>query len=597
VPIDADALIPLLGAFPDAVLIATTDGRIIATNATLCALTGYSSEELRDASIEMLIPAGMRARHVALRSAYSAEGGARSMSDRPDIVLLRADGVEVPVNVALCSIPQGDDSVVVATVRDASNQRLADQAAQRERAFLNALNDVSTALLDEGNVDDTLRLLTRRARALLDADLAVLVLPAVDDEDTLVVHVADGLAASELLGSRLPASDAMTELTMRNREPVLIADGSKDSRLSHPPAWPAEMGATLIVPLHARGRTVGCMTIAKHRDRPMFAASDITFMTTFAEKATLAITFAKAQRLAEREAGLRIAAVRSERELALQHALVEQLEEVAKAKSDFVAKISHELRTPLACVIGYVEILIESCQPEADGEWNRILRIVDRNSHRLLLLIESLLTISLIETGGSSYTSERSTWTPSSGGSARQRHLPSHGQSSTSRSTSQRSCSSTRTANNWSAPCSILSTMRSSSPLPEVASRSHSEPATSRSRSPFATRAVEYPSPSNRTCSCDSSDRSGPKSKRSRVPASACTSPTRSSDCTAAPWRWRRLTKAPSSRCTCRSKDPRTSRAVSSTVWRSRPCDDTTSTYAATQQLLMRGDTRREYRS
>jgi PAS domain S-box-containing protein len=400
VPIEADALIPLLGAFPDAVLIATTDGQIIATNASLCALTGYSSEELRDASIETLIPTAKRARHVALRSAYSAEGGARSMSDRPDIVLLRADGVEVPVNVALCSIAQGDDTVVVATVRDASKQRLADQVAQRERAFLNALNDISTALLDDGNVDDTLRLLTRRARAVLDADLAVLVLPATDDEDTLVVHVADGLAASELLGSPLPTSDSMTELTMRNREPVLIADGSKDPRLSHPPAWPAEMGATLIVPLHARGRTVGCMTIAKHRDRPMFTASDVTFMTTFAEKATLAITFAKAQHLAEREAGLRVAAVRSERELALQHELVEQLETVAKAKSDFVAKISHELRTPLACVIGYVEILLEGCQPEAEGERNRILHIVDRNSHRLLLLIEALLTISLIETGG-----------------------------------------------------------------------------------------------------------------------------------------------------------------------------------------------------
>jgi PAS domain S-box-containing protein len=400
VPIEADALIPLLGALPDAVLIATTDGRIIATNATLCTLTGYSSEELRDASLEMLIPNRMRARHVALRSAYSSEGGTRSISDRTDIVLLRADGVEVPVDVALCSIPQGDETVVVATVRDASKQRLADQVAQRERAFLNALNDVSTALLDEGNVDDTLRLLTRRARAVLDADLAVLVLPAADDEDTLVVHVADGLAASELLGSPLPSSDSMTELTMRNREPVLIADGSNDPRLSHPPAWPAEMGATLIIPLHARGKTVGCMTIARHRDRPMFTASDITFMTTFAEKATLAITFAKAQHLAEREAGLRIAAVRSEREVALQHEMVEQLEALAKAKTDFVAKISHELRTPLTSVIGYVEILLEGCQPEADGEQNRILHIVDRNSHRLLLLIEALLTVSLIETGG-----------------------------------------------------------------------------------------------------------------------------------------------------------------------------------------------------
>ena len=408
---------------------------------------------------------------------------------------------------------------------------------------------MSTALLDEGDVDDTLRLLTRRARAVLDADLAVLVLPTSDDEDTLVVHVADGLAASELLGSPLPSSDSMTELTMRNREPVLIADGSNDPRLSHPPAWPADMGATLIIPLHARGKTVGCMTIAKHRDRPMFTASDITFMTTFAEKATLAITFAKAQHLAERDAGLRIAAVRSERELALQHEMVEQLEAVAKAKSDFVAKISHELRTPLASVMGYVEILIDGCQPEADGERNRILHIVDRNGHRLLLLIEALLTISLIETGGfelhlgsvdldALVDRVRQTTAPAIGLAQLELNVD---------------CAPDlqlyADGDQLQRPCSTWSTMQSSSPRPEVASTSRSAPATSRSRSPFETRAAEYPSASNRTCSCGSSDRFGPKNKRSRAPGSACTSPTRSSDCTAERWRSCRLIKAASSRC------------------------------------------------
>ena len=109
----------------------------------------------------------------------------------------------------------------------------------------------------------TLGLVTRRARSLLDADLAMLVLPAPDEDNTLVVRVADGLAARELLGSTLPADHSMAGLAMRDREPALIADGSKDPRLFRPPAWPHDIGATLIVPLHARGETLGSMTIAR----------------------------------------------------------------------------------------------------------------------------------------------------------------------------------------------------------------------------------------------------------------------------------------------------------------------------------------------
>ena len=141
----------------------------------------------------------------------------------------------------------------------------------------------------------TLGLVTRRARSLLDADLAMLVLPAPDEDNTLVVRVADGLAARELLGSTLPADHSMAGLAMRDREPALIADGSKDPRLFRPPAWPHDIGATLIVPLHARGETLGSMTIARQRGRPRFLTSDVTFMKTFAAHATLAMADARQQ--------------------------------------------------------------------------------------------------------------------------------------------------------------------------------------------------------------------------------------------------------------------------------------------------------------
>jgi len=285
----------LLQSIPDGVLVATTAGRIIAVNAQLCALAGYDEAELREQPIESLVPIRSRAEHVALRTAYAdTDGGVRAMSDRPDIALRRADGTEQPVDIALCTIPYADDHVVIATVRDASARRRSELVAERERAFLTAMNDVTGALLGGGAVDETLRAVTGHARALLDADLALLVLPERDRE-SLVIRVADGYAAHDLEFAVLPVERSLSGMVMREGEPILVAHASKDDRVFMPPSWPDDLGPALFVPLQARGETIGSLIVASRRAKPMFAASDVTLMKAFAAHAAIAVTDGRAQ--------------------------------------------------------------------------------------------------------------------------------------------------------------------------------------------------------------------------------------------------------------------------------------------------------------
>jgi signal transduction histidine kinase len=79
--------------------------------------------------------------------------------------------------------------------------------------------------------------------------------------------------------------------------------------------------------------------------------------------------------------------------------MLARMDELGRAKSDFVSKISHELRSPLTSVIGYVELLAEGAPGEPSPEQIRMLAIIDRNSRRLLALIEDLLTMSSVEAG------------------------------------------------------------------------------------------------------------------------------------------------------------------------------------------------------
>jgi two-component system, OmpR family, phosphate regulon sensor histidine kinase PhoR len=73
-----------------------------------------------------------------------------------------------------------------------------------------------------------------------------------------------------------------------------------------------------------------------------------------------------------------------------------RLKQLERTRQEFVANVSHELRTPLSLIKGYVETLLDGARNDpAIAE--RFLKIIERNTQRLDLLIQDLLTISALE--------------------------------------------------------------------------------------------------------------------------------------------------------------------------------------------------------
>jgi two-component system, OmpR family, phosphate regulon sensor histidine kinase PhoR len=73
-----------------------------------------------------------------------------------------------------------------------------------------------------------------------------------------------------------------------------------------------------------------------------------------------------------------------------------RLKQLERTRQEFVANVSHELRTPLSLIKGYVETLLDGARNDpAISE--RFLKIIERNTQRLDLLIQDLLTISALE--------------------------------------------------------------------------------------------------------------------------------------------------------------------------------------------------------
>lgn len=83
--------------------------------------------------------------------------------------------------------------------------------------------------------------------------------------------------------------------------------------------------------------------------------------------------------------------------LSTEQAAVERLRELERVKSDFVSTVSHELRTPITSILGYLELLADGAVGDLDPAQSALLGRIDRNSQRLLRLVEDLLQLSQIE--------------------------------------------------------------------------------------------------------------------------------------------------------------------------------------------------------
>ena len=79
--------------------------------------------------------------------------------------------------------------------------------------------------------------------------------------------------------------------------------------------------------------------------------------------------------------------------------MVSQLTQLDRNKADFMSMLSHELRTPLTSIIGYLDLLEAGHGGPLNEQQQQMLDVVDRNAHRLLELIEAIVTLDRLESG------------------------------------------------------------------------------------------------------------------------------------------------------------------------------------------------------
>ena len=121
-PVDAQFR-HLIESVPDAIIIADTNGQIVLVNSQAETMFGYRRDDLAGQPLSKLIPRRLRSAHTKNVTDFHSAPQARPMGlEKADLMGLRSDGTEFPVDISLSSFETPSGTVAFAAVRDISKQ-------------------------------------------------------------------------------------------------------------------------------------------------------------------------------------------------------------------------------------------------------------------------------------------------------------------------------------------------------------------------------------------------------------------------------------------------------------------------------------------
>ena len=371
----------MLDGAPDAILLVDGTGVIRLVNERAERLFGYSRSELLGRPSTLVLPDDVRAARDVQRDVYG----------------LRRDGSRFLAEISVSPLVTDGGPLITAVVRDITDRRrLEDDRVDRGRvevarahaeeigrraSFLAEASRVLAASLD---YEATLRSVARVAIPYLADYVLVDVLETQGRLRRLAAAHRDPLLEERLATAPVQApvtsgtsGTSVLDAVIERGEPTLVRDVSDDwlaARARDAEHLGAAVGARpsslMLVPLRARGRTLGVVSFALLNGTRRYALADLALAEDLAQRAALAADNAR---------------------------LYREAQDASRAKDEFLAVLSHELRTPLTPVLGWVRMLrTGTLAPEAT---ERALDTIERNTRLQAQLVEDLLDVSRIIAG------------------------------------------------------------------------------------------------------------------------------------------------------------------------------------------------------
>ncbi|GAA4356305.1 hypothetical protein GCM10023165_49240 [Variovorax defluvii] len=358
----------LFVAYPDALVLVDTQGRIVLANPAAVELLGYTAGELGGLSVEELVPDAIRPRHAAYRTAYAQQPRSRPMGTQMDLVARRKDGSEVMVEIALSPLQDHGLPYVVAAIRSVSAYPRVRQALQRTRyaECLASFGRLAVAARDPKKLLDRVPLMAAEALQVESAKILLLEPSGVE----LRIAAGVGLLPDEALGQRLPVErNSPAGSVVASGEPVLVGDYTSEKRFVIPRRYvEAGLVCELQVPLADRGRIIGTVAVRSRTPRP-FGDDEVRFLESLSSMLATVLQ-------------------RASSEEALDHA--QRLETVGQ----LTGGVAHDFNNLLTVISGNLQVLEDTPAYANDPFIQQLVDAATRATRRGAELTSKLLAFS-----------------------------------------------------------------------------------------------------------------------------------------------------------------------------------------------------------
>ena len=142
----------VMALFPDAAVTADSEGLIVSVNERAEELFGYEPGSLAGVSIETLVPERVRLRHRDHRASYLTHPQTRAMGVGLELTGRRRNGSEFPLDISLAPIMNEGQQLVVAAIRDVTEQRQATVAQAELATIVSSSLDAIIATSVDGHI-------------------------------------------------------------------------------------------------------------------------------------------------------------------------------------------------------------------------------------------------------------------------------------------------------------------------------------------------------------------------------------------------------------------------------------------------------------
>jgi len=245
---------------------------------------------------------------------------------------------------------------------------------ERKVNVLNRLADVSILLNTTYELDSLLTYLMDAAAAITDCEAASVLLWDEQQHNLRFTATTTLQTGLDLIGKTVPLQGSLAGTCLTEGRVIQVDDTHDDPRhySKFDEEKQFETRSLLIAPMRQEDKIIGVLEVVNKKTLP-WTEDDHDHLMVLVSQASVAID-------------------RVQMVTALKNAN-QELSELDKLKSDFIAIASHELRTPLAVILGYASFL----KDEAQGKLSQHADKVIESGLQLRHIIEDLMNLRYLQ--------------------------------------------------------------------------------------------------------------------------------------------------------------------------------------------------------